>query len=389
MKNISDQIAIAGVGVSEFGQRLPDSPLGLAAKAFKAALADSGLARDDVDGIATNIGWPLGTDYDRLAEVLGLRTRYVSQMWTHGRFVTSSLQHAAMAVATGMADCVACICSLNFSRVRDLLGGHGDTEGTREDGGSHGENPVYGMTAPAAGAAMAMRRYMETYCVPPEYLAAVPMAFRKHAQLNPRAVMNKPLTLDDYSKARWIVDPLRLYDCALVSDGAACLLVVSAERAKDLASKPVFLSGMQGLRAGREEFIFAPPGLGINQQTVGHGPLDADLTAYRMAGVSQADIDGLYTYDAFSPLPLFTLERFGFCGRGEAADWVQGGRIELGGELPMNTSGGLLSEAHVSGWNSIVEIVRQLRGECGPRQVVGAQFMQWATVWGDSIIFRR
>ncbi len=106
-----------------------------------------------------------------------------------------------------------------------------------------------------------------------------------------------------------------------------------------------------------------------------------------MAGVTQKDVDALYTYDAFSPLVWFVLERFGFCGLGEAAAWTQKGRIELHGELPMNTSGGLLSEAHVSGWNSIAEIVRQLRGECGERQVRGARVMQWATAWGDSTIF--
>ena len=384
-----DKTAIAGIGTSEFGRFLPDSPMGLAAKAFKAALADSGLTRDDVDGLSINIGWPLGVDYDRFAEIMGLKTRYVSQMWTHGRFVTSALQHAAMAVATGMADCVACICGIGFTRLREVLGGHGDFEGTREEGGGHGENPVYGITAPAAGAALSMRRYMERYGVTTAQLAAVPVAIRKHANLNPQAIVKEPLTVEGHQAARMIVDPLRLFDCALTSDGAACVLVVSAQRAKDLAKLPVYLSGLQGMRSGREEFIFAAPGLGINQQSPAKIPLDADLESYRMAGVTHKDIDGLYTYDAFSPLPLFVLERFGFCGEGEAAAWVQGGRIELGGQLPINTSGGLLSEAHVSGWNSIVEIVRQLRGECGPRQIKDAEILQWATVWGDSIIFRR
>jgi acetyl-CoA acetyltransferase len=152
----------------------------------------------------------------------------------------------------------------------------------------------------------------------------------------------------------------------------------------------VYYLAMQGMRSGREEFIFAPPGLGINQQTTGRvTPREADLEVYREGGITQKDVDGLYTYDAFSPLVLFVLERFGFCGPGEAARWIQDGRIGLGGELPVNTSGGLLSEAHVGGWNSIVEMVRQLRGECGARQVAGAQIMQWATVWGDSILFHR
>ena len=278
---IRDKVAITGIGTSEFGRALPDSALGLAAKAFKAALADSGLSREDVDGLAINIGWPLGVDYDRFAETMGLKTRYVSQLWTHGRFVASSLQNAVMAVATGMADCVACICGVAFSRGREYLGGHGDFEGTREEGGGHGENPVYGITAPAAGAALSMRRYMERYGVTTAQLAAVPMAFRKHAAMNPQAVMREPMSLEDHQAARKIVDPLGLFDCALTTDGAACVLVVSAERAKDLAQRPVYVSSMQGMRSGREEFIFAPPGLGIGQQGTATLPLETDLEVFR------------------------------------------------------------------------------------------------------------
>jgi acetyl-CoA acetyltransferase len=153
---------------------------------------------------------------------------------------------------------------------------------------------------------------------------------------------------------------------------------------------PVYIAGMQGLRSGRSEFIFAPPGLGINQQpTERVTPRERDLMVYRRADIDRDAIQGLYTYDAFSPLVLFALERFGFCGAGEAAAWVQDGRIELGGNLPVNTSGGLLSEAHICGWNSICEMVRQLRGDAGPRQIPNAHILQWATCWGDSVILRR
>jgi acetyl-CoA acetyltransferase len=265
----------------------------------------------------------------------------------------------------------------------------GDAEGTREDGGTHAESPPYGLTAPAGGAALAMQRYMARYGATSEALAAVPIAFRQHARKSPHAVMREALTLADHQAARMVVDPLRLYDCCLITDGAAVVLVTSAERARDLKQRPVHIAGVQGLRAGRDEFIFAPRGLGINQQrTISWRPAEGDLLAYRMAGVERSDIDGLYTYDAFSPLVLFVLERFGFCGPGEAAPWVQNGRIGLGGELPMNTSGGLLSEAHVGGWNSILEIVRQLRGAAGDRQIAHARHLQWATAWGDSVIFR-
>jgi len=386
---IRDQTAIVGIGQSAYGRFLPDSQLKLGAKALRAALDDAGLARADVDGVAIHLGWPLGVDYDRVAEAYGLDLRWVSQSWLHGRFVTSAIQQAAMAVACGLASVVACVTAISFTRERQILGGPGDAEGTREDGGTHGESPPYGLTAPAGGAALAMQRYMALYGATSAELAAVPIAFRKHALKSPYAVMKKPLTFAEHQAARMVVDPLRLYDCCLITDGAAVVLVTSAERARDLKQPPVYLAGMQGLRSGRDEFIFAPRGLGLNQQPAMRSqPDERDLAVYRMAGIEHADVAGLYTYDAFSPLVLFVLERFGFCGPGEAAKWVQNGRIELGGKLPMNTSGGLLSEAHVGGWNSILEIVRQLRGAAGERQIPRARYLQWGTAWGDAVIFR-
>jgi len=388
--SISGRVAVVGIGLSAFGRNLPDSQLGLGAKALRAALDDSGLERSAIDGLSLHMGWPLGADYDRIAEVYGLEVDYVFQAWTHGRFVTSALQHAAMAIASGMAQVVACVTAISFTRERHILGGPGDHEGMREQGATHGENPVFGLTSPAAGAAFAMQRYMARYGVTSAELAAVPIAMRRHAMLNPRALMRRPLTLDDHQSARMIVDPLRLFDCSLVTDGAAVVLLTDAERARDLRKPPVYIAGMQGIRSGRSEFIFAPPGLGINQQPTGRAtPRERDLAVYRMADTDRSAIQGFYTYDAFSPLVLFALERFGFCGPGEAARWAQGGRIELGGELPVNTSGGLLSEAHVCGWNTIAEMVRQLRGEAGASQIPAAACLQWGTCWGDSVILRR
>ncbi len=166
------------------------------------------------------------------------------------------------------------------------------------------------------------------------------------------------------------------------------MIVTTAERARDLKKPPVYISGMQGLPAGRHEFIWTYPGFGVAQQEVWDYKPDLQ-PVYRMAGVTPKDIDALFTYDAFSILVWTALERFGFCGLGEAAAFTQEGRIELGGELPMNTNGGLLSEAHIMGWNHQVEIVRQLRGECGPRQIPHAEIIQWANAYGDSLIYRR
>lgn len=379
--------AIVGIGASSFGRFLPESQLSLAATAMKAALDDSGLRREDIDGLSIHMGWPLGLDYDRVADGFGLNIRYVNQSWLHGRFVTNALQHAALAVSAGLADVVACVTAISFTRERDILGGPGDVEGNREEGGTHGESPAYGLTAPAGGAALSMQRYMALTGATSEHLAAVPMSIRDHAVLNPDAIMRTPLTLEQHQDARMIINPLRLFDCCLVNDGAVVALVTTMERARDLKQKPVRIAGMQGIRAGRDEFIFAPPGLGIAQQTTGglrSRPVDVEV--YGSAGIDRSAVRGLYTYDAFSPLVLFVLERFGFCGAGEAFDFVQGGTIGPGGRLPVNTSGGLLSEAHIGGWNHIREMVRQIRGSAGPRQIPGADVLQWATVWGDSVI---
>ena len=379
--------AIVGIGHSSFGRGLLDSQLSLAATAFKNALADAGIERRDVDGLSIHLGWPIGVDYDRVAEGFGLEIRYVNQAWLHGRFVTNALQHAALAVCAGLADVVACVTAISFTRERGFLGGPGDVEGNREEGGTHGEAPPYGLTAPAGGAALAMQRYMHVYKATSEQLAAVPMTLRRHATLNPRAIMKTPLTLEAHQNARMVVDPLRLFDCCLISDGAVVVLVARADRAKNMRQKPIRITGMQGVRSGRDEFIFAPRGLGINQQS---GRVSAsrsiDREVFAKTGIERGDVQGFYTYDAFSPLVLFALERFGYCGAGEAASWVQGGRIALGGELPVNTSGGLLSEAHVGGWNSICEMVRQLRGTAGPSQIADAAVLQWGTAWGDSVI---
>lgn len=379
------QVAIVGVGVSTLERGATRSPLAYAAQALQGALTDARLTRDDVDGLLTNVGAPLAVDYDRMAEAFGLRLRYANQTWTHGRFVGTVLQNAAMAVAFGMADVVACLVGLSFTEL-GMMGGSQDVEGERQGGGSHGELPHYGLTAPGAGAALSFRLYCERYDQDPCKLAAVPMAMRRHARLNPQALMTRPMAVEDYESQPYIVEPLRRPDFSLMSDGGACVLVTSLERARDLPHPPVVIGGMQGLRAGRNEFIFAPPGLGVFQQDTAR-PRE-EHRVYAMAGLGGPwDVDCLQLYDAFSPNVLFTLERFGFVGEGEALDWVQDGRIEVGGELPVNTAGGLLSEAHITGWNHIVEATRQIRGEAGQRQVADCEVVQWATPFGDSLIF--
>ena len=387
--DLKDKAAIAGVGNSPYGRRLGRSPIELAAEAIANSLDDAGLARKDLDAMIVSFGTPLGADADTLAAVLGLELRAYSQTWAHGRFTASCIQWAAMMVNAGFANAVACLGSWSLSHIRrPRFGGAGDREGVREGGGGHAEDPVYGMTSPGAGAALVARRYFERYNANSRHLATVPVAFRKHASLNPIAIMREPITVEDHQASRFVCEPLRLLDYCLVNDGAACVIVTTAGRARDLSKPPVFIGGMQPLPAGAEEFIWAYPGLGVVQQSVFE--YDAGLQpVYRMAGVTHKDIDALFTYDAFSILAWIALERFGFCKPGEAPAFTQEGRIELGGELPMNTNGGLLSEGHILGWGHQVEIVRQLRGECGPRQIANPEVIQWANCYGDSLIYHK
>lgn len=387
--DLKDRSAIVGVGNSAYGRRLMRSPIDLAADAIANALDDAGLRREELDGMIVSFGSPIGADGDSIAQGLGLKLRAANQTWAHGRFTASCIQWAAMIVNAGLADAVACLASVSFSGMRrPMMGGASDREGAREAGGGHGEDPVYGMTSPGAGAALVARRYFERYGTDSRALAAIPVAFRKHASMNPAAIMRETFTTDDHQQSRFVCEPLHLLDYCLINDGAACVIVTTAERARDLKKPPVYISGMQALPGGHEEFIWAYPGLGVAQQSV--FDYDAGVQpVYRMAGVAPKDIDALFTYDAFSILAWIALERFGFCKPGEAAAFTQGGRIEVGGDLPMNTNGGLLSEAHIMGWNHQVEIVRQLRGECGPRQVKDAALIQWANAYGDSLIYHR
>ena len=196
------------------------------------------------------------------------------------------------------------------------------------------------------------------------------------------------MTQEDYEASRFVVEPLRLLDCSVPVDTAVAVVLTREDRARDLRTRPVHLLGFQGIHAGPGEFIFGRGGLGINQADgEDWRPLGAREPVFARAGVTPADIDTLHCYDGFTSQVLWTLERFGFCAPGEAADWVQDGRIELGGELPVNTSGGHLSEGHANGWGHTLEIVRQLRGEAGPRQIDGVRVAQWATTLGDSIIY--
>lgn len=393
--DLRSRAAIVGIGCTEYTRSSPKTLMALTAQALKAALADSGLSRDDVDGIATHLGTPYGDDYDRMAYGLGLNIRHAAQYFTHGRFITLALQNAAIAVATGLADVVACIHTFKTDSISDsrwvAKPGDSDHEGAREGGGPHGQQPAFGLTSMTSGIAMSTRRYIEKYGYDDDALMPIALSARAHAALNPLAVLSKEtLNAEDYLAQPFLMDPIRPADSAIYGDGSVVILVTTAERARELKKPPVYIRGMQGMRAGREEFLFGRRDLGIMQQ--GLGPAVAEKypqQVYDMSGTRPADIKGFYTYDVFSPLVLFALERFGHCEPGAAARFAAEGGIAPGGRLPVNTGGGMLAEIHMCGWNSMAEIVRQVRGEAGAGQLADARVLQWAHPAGDAIIFGR
>ncbi len=391
--DLHNQVCIVGVGQSEFGRVLDKSPVHLAVTAFRNALDDAGLTKDDIDGWVSASGAPGGLDYDEFAAHMGMHFRWVNQNWTHGRWATTNLTQAALALTAGLADYV--LVSQTGTNTRGYakhfpLAGGGWSEGLRDIGGGQGQVNYHGVDTPGAATSLVARDYMRRYGATSEELGTVSVTYRKHAQLNPRAIMHgRPMTLENYLESRFISPPFRLFDYCLTNEGANCLILTTADRAKDLKQQPIYLSGVQGVQSNRDDFIaFARPGLGVGIQTE-FDYVAGPQPAYEMAGVTTKDIDALYIYDSFSPNLWMILERYGFVKAGEAHTWTQDGRIELGGELPVNTNGGLMSEGHYAGHNQIIEAVRQLRNECGERQVKDIEVAQWATPFGDTAILTR
>ena len=386
---LSGKASIVGVGASSFARQPEKSVLQLAGDSLKGALVDAQLERGAIDGLIVQVGSPRGADYDTVAQAFGLSPKFCSQTWSHGRFTASVLTYAAMVVASGMATRVACLMAMKNSDIGRMGEANNPFfyEQFREGGGPHAEEGHLGMTSPVAGAAMAFDLYCRRYNKDRELLAAIPLTFRRHAQMTPDAVARDDLTEAMYRAARPIIEPLRLYDCSLVGDGAVCMIVTRQDMATR-EQRPVSILGAQGLQAGRDTFIFAPRGLGAWQQSVQR------LTAkqargqdvYAMAGMTPEQMDVLGLYDSFSPLPVYALEDFGFCEAGEGLDYVQDGRLALGAKQPANTAGGQLSQAQVNGWGQVRELVTQLRGEAGLRQVAGARTGLWASIGGDALI---
>lgn len=374
--SLKDQVAVIGVGNTKYGVFPEHDDYSLGVWAFKEALEDSGVNVSEIDGLIVN----RTGNYQKMAELLGINPNYVMQLPAEGRQSGASIQLAAMAIAAGVVNTVALIYSNNGKSAGMKYGGKNDTYGS----GDGTEWFPYGMTSPGAYHALMFQRHMHLYGTKSQQLAAIPVTFRKHAALNPGAVMREIITVEDHQNSRFIVEPLHIYDYCLINDGAVCLILTSKDRARGYKQKPVFISGFGQATTFTESST--PP------EDFWYGALNNVANqVYKIAGVDRNDMDGLMIYDNFSPTVLFSLEGFGFCPVGEGGEWIQNGRLELGGQFPTNTSGGHLSESYMQGWGLNVEAVRQLRGQCEDRQIKNANYIQYicAAPVATSIIYRR
>lgn len=365
VKGLSRRARIAGVGDTSFGELVGSSPLSLHAEAAWAALADAGLTKTEVDGIvcAYSLVEPHLMLSSVVAEYLGIRPACSTAIQLGGATGCAMVMHAALLVETGRCRHVLVVAGDNrlSGMSRD-----GTVATLARVGHSQFEVP-YGPTVPAYYALVASR-YMHEYGVTPEHLAHIAVTMRQHAALHPGAHMRKPITVEDVLASRVIAKPLRLLDCCLVSDGAAAVVVSAPDAAAGTAHPGVAVIGMG--QGHTHEHISQAPSL------TEFGCRDAARRAFGEAGVSPADIDVAEIYDSFTITLLIELESMGFFAKGEAGPRIAAGVIGLGGPLPTNTHGGLLSFGHsgaAGGLTHVVEAVRQLRRQAGDRQVPGPE----------------
>jgi len=356
----SGTTAIAGIGATEFSKDSGRSELRLAVEAVATALDDAGLSAADVDGLVT---FSADTNPEtEIARSLGMGAlTFFSRIHYGGGAACATVQQAAMAVASGVADVVVCYRAFN------------ERSGSRFGAGVQGRPPMptaenaqfawyapQGLLTPASWVAMFAQRYLHVSGATTDDFGRVAVADRRHAASNPAAwFYGKPITLEDHQASRWIVEPLRLLDCCQETDGGQALVVTSLDRARDLDKAPaVIVAAAQGAGAQQDmmtsyyrDDMTTLPEMGVVARQL-----------WETSGLGPDDIQAAILYDHFTPFVLYQLEELGFCERGEAKEFVRDGHLELGGRLPCNTHGGQLGEAYLHGMNGIAEGVRLVRG---------------------------
>ncbi|MEU5040829.1 lipid-transfer protein [Streptomyces griseorubiginosus] len=349
---LGGQAAVVGIGATEFSKDSGRSELRLAAEAVRAALDDAGLTPADVDGMVT---FTMDTSPEiTVAQACGIgELSFFSRVHYGGGAACATVQQAALAIAAGVAEVVVCYRAFNERSGRRFGSGVQHREPSAE-GVALGWSLPFGLLTPASWVAMAAQRYLHTYGLTPEAFGHVAVTDRRYAATNPAAWFHgRPITLADHAASRWIVEPLRLLDCCQETDGGQAVVVTSLARARDLAQRPaVIAAAAQGAGRAQEQMtsFYRDDLTGLPEMNV------VARRLWHTSGLTPQDVDVAILYDHFTPFVLMQLEEFGFCGKGEAADFVREDRV------PLNTHGGQLGEAYLHGMNGIAEGVRQLRG---------------------------
>ena len=359
-RELSGVAAIAGIGATEFSKNSGRSEWQLACESVLAALEDAQIGVEEVDGFAL---FTMETNPEiAVARALGIpELRFFSRIPHGGGGACAPVQQAALAVAGGGADVVVVYRAFNERSGHRFGSGPPPFAYTANTDQEYRNwiNP-YGLLTPAQQEAFLARRYMHKYGATSADFGQISVLSRKHAATNPKAWFHeRPITLDDHQNSKLIADPLRLLDCCQESDGGQALVIVSAERARDLPHPPAIISAAaQGV--GPQQISMSS----YYRDDIDEMP-EVDLVARQLwaqAGIGPDDIDAAVLYDAFTPMVLLQLEEYGFCGRGEAKDFIADGNLELDGRLPINTHGGQLGEGYINGVNGIAEGVRLIRG---------------------------
>jgi len=354
MKSLKDRYCIVGVGETEYSRNSGRTTRAMAVDAIRKAMLDAGLGPGDMDGMMSYQSGD-STPANWVASDLGLRLNFYMDVFGGGSSTEALVGLAMGAIETGMCNTVALFRSMNgYTEFR--IGGTGARAAQPVRSLDLAQVP-FGMRSAGQAFALTFMRHMYEYGTTSEQVAHVRVAHSKHASQNPKAAQKERVTVQDVVGSRWIVKPLHLLDCCLETDNATCLIVTSAERARDLRARPIYVMGVAGrVNKPRTDFHWA------------HGPITrvagyyAKDIVFGQAGIAPDDVDITGSYDAFTFTTMLQLEEYGFCKKGEGGQYVSSGIIELGGKRPNNTSGGHLCEGYTHGMSMVIENVRQLRG---------------------------